>query len=216
MTVTDLLNAAREEAKLQPLSESELERDKFFYDLYLEDMLEERDWLFAYGKSTNLTLTQPDTDLGYKYVYIVGNTDVLDVLHINQVAPVIPINFQRTIEYGYTTDPITDEVSPNSGSYIFVNGLLHSTVPVTQIYYKKEPTPVNMPSSFRMFLIYTLGARLAKFSSDKELEGKLQAKAEKYHLRAARFEHQLNKNNELQDLYRFIKTYRTQTNFRYS
>ena len=216
MTPAQLMNAAREEAKLQRLSESELEHDKVFYDLYLEDILEERDWLFAYGKSTNLILTKPATDLGYKYVYNVNESNVQDVLHINQIAPVLPVDFHRTIDYGFATDPVTDEVTPNRGSYIFVNGLLHSTVPVTQIYYKKEPTPVNMPSSFRMFLIYTLAARLAKFSSDKELEGKLQAKAETYHLRAARYEHQLSKNNELQDLYQFIKTYRTQTNFRYS
>ena len=216
MTKTDLINAAREKARLGKLSESEQGSDKFFYDLYLEDILEERDWLFAYGKSTKLTLTEPELDLGYEYVYVVGDTDIEDVIFVNNPNPRVFINFRKSIKYGFTSDPVTDSTVPPDSGFIFVNGLLHSSVPVTQIFYKRKPSPENMPASFQLFLILTLAEHLARSSKDKELKDVLRREKNEAHLRATRFESKLYRDPQLEELYQWIRTYRKQTNYRYN
>ena len=161
MTELDIINAARIKAKLSEIPESSIRQDKIFYDLYLEDLLEEREWLFSIAKSTNLVLTKPAIDLGYKYVYSLGNTDVEDIISINTPRRPILANFQESIRYGFTTDPVSDLTIDQAQSYIYVNGLLHSSTPVTQVFYKRKVKPVNMEASFVLLMILTLAEHMA-------------------------------------------------------
>ena len=215
MTIVDLINAAREKAKLSPLSESEQEPNKVWYDLYLEDMLNERDWVFSYSKSSNLTLTQPSIDLGYKYVYVVGNTDVLDVISINQTFIRADVDFRDTVKYGYVTDPITDLAPAGNEQFVFVNGLLHSTTPVTEFFYKRIVKPVHMEAAFRLTLILKLAAHLAIYSTDKALKDELKAESKEYHLRACRTELKRPKDPQLAEIYDWLISYRKQASYRY-
>ena len=217
MTELDIINAARIKAKLSEIPESAIRQDKIFYDIYLEDLLAEREWLFTIAKSTNLTLTKPAIDLGYKYVYSLGNTDVEDVISINVPRQPVLTDFRDSVRYGFTTDPVSDLTIDQAQNYIFVNGLLHSSTPVTQVFYKRKTKPVNMESSFALLLILTLAEHMAAHKKDDPmLKDNLKREKENQHIRATRFEHQRPKNRELAEIYDFIRNYRTQTNLRYN
>ena len=217
MTELDIINAARVLSKQSEIPESSVRQDKIFYDLYLEDLLKERDWLFAIAKSTRLVLTKPAIDLGYKYVYSLGNTDVEDIISINNPRQVILTDFRDSLRYGFTTDPASELTAGQTQSFIFVNGLLHSSTPVEQVFYKRKVQPINMEDSFKLLLIYTLAEHMASHKKDNpELEDRLRRKKENQHVRATRFEHQRPKNRELAEIYDFIRNYRTQTNLRYN
>ena len=215
MTITDLINLAREKAELSPLSEAEQESDKRWYDLYLEDILEERDWLFSYARSEKLTLTEPTVDLGYKYVYVVGNTDILDIITINHRNLRPGINYRESIRYGFTTDPIEDLPVEGQPNFVFINGLLHSSVPVTQFFYKRKVTPATMKASFRILMIYTLAEHLAKSSAKPELEDRIKRKKDTAHLRACRDEMKRPSDPQLAEIYDWIRSYRKQAAYRY-
>ena len=217
MTELDIINAARIKAKLSEIPESSIRQDKIFYDLYLEDLLEEREWLFSIAKSTNLVLTKPAIDLGYKYVYSLGNTDVEDIISINTPRRPILANFQESIRYGFTTDPVSDLTIDQAQSYIYVNGLLHSSTPVTQVFYKRKVKPVNMEASFVLLMILTLAEHMATHKKqDPVLASEIRREKNNQHIRATRFEHKRPKNRELAEIYDFIRNYRTQTNLRYN
>lgn len=216
MTIVDLINMAREKAKLSPLSEDEQGPDRAFYDIYLEDLLDERDWIFTINKSTNLVLTKPEIDLDYAYAYIVGNTDVQDVLSINnEHRSKNGLYFRDSLRFGYVTDPVVEETLERS-NFVYTNGILYSTVPVTQIFYKRKPATVDMPPAFRLLLVLTLAEHMATSPhKDREIKSDLKRQRKDQHLRAIRHEMRRPTNPVLAEIYDFIQHYRTLTGARY-
>ena len=219
MNENDIINAARQKAKLSPLPDSDLAEDKVFYDLYLEDLLEEREWLFTIKKETEFNQVVPEIDLGYKYSYVLRSTDVIDVLsindqHISDIGSVV--GYRRAIRYGIATDP-AGEIAPSSlGQFVYVNGVLHSDVPITCAYYKRKVTPTAMRASFRLLLILTLAQHFAVYKKkDDMIVSGIKSEKREQHRRAMRYEIKRPKNPELAEIYDFLKSYRTQTSLRY-
>ena len=213
-TEIDIINLARTRAGKGEIAESELKSHSFVYDLILGDLLEEREWLFTLGISNNVTLTKPAIDLGYKYVYSLGNRDIKDVEAINYSSSLnlTSLSIRRAVDYGLAVDPIGEAPRTSNKEFLYVNGLLHTNVEVHTVVYKRIVKPVNMPDSFINLLSWALAEHFA-MTPGKDLERIDNVRRQKQiaHRRATRFESQNTGDPQLESIRKFRQQYRKST-----
>lgn len=213
-TELDIINLARFRGGKGEISESDLKSQTFVYDLILGDLLEEREWLFTLAVSNNLILTKPAIDLGYKFVYSLGDNNVENVEAINFSSSIdlASLSVRRAVEYGLAVDPIGESPRVSSKEFLFVNGLLHTNTEVKTVVYKRNVKPVNMPDSFRNLLAWCLAEHYA-MTPGKDLERIDNIRREKKmaHRRATRFESRNTNDPQLESIRKFRQQYRKST-----
>ena len=215
-TIEQVINFAREKAGKSKLESSEMEAEKETYNIYLSDLLEERNWLWSLGSTTNLTPTQDGSDLGYKYKYRV-NSDISDVIAVNfQRANTALLDVKRALDFGYATDPVGESTSTGSSNFVFIGGVLHSDVEVEKVIFKRKMSPEIMEPSFRLLLGYTLAHHYALTPPvAQENADRIKPLKEKAHVRAARSDTRKPVDPQLEEVYYYVRTLSIESSLRY-
>ena len=211
MTRYDILNEALAESANGTLPQENLEQYTNAYEVYLGDLLEERNWLFAYEITSNLSETEDGSDLGYRYKYrlpadatgIVGDTD-------NKVPRFLSTEEAHRAGYSVLPEELAERRVQRAG--IFVDGIYHTNSRLTSLLYKRTVTPDVMPKSFQKLLIYSLAERFAiSTSRDESLANRLRTKKREQHNRALREYVNAPSDPYLQSIYRWLIEFETST-----
>lgn len=210
-TVSKLINFARSTAGKSPVAETKMAPDREIYDIFNEALLEERTWLFAYAITTDLTLTKPTTDLGYKYAYVVDVQDIEDVLDVNPQSSRIDIDRvgrRRAVDFGIVA-PIITERGPQGADFIYVNGVLHTDQEVTKVIYKRIPVPTAMTAEYKLLLAYKIAYHFSLTpGADIERRQLIKSEITNLHVRAARADITPSSDPQTQELIAYFRSNR--------
>ena len=217
-TVESIINFARQRASLHKLPSSEMGDAKELYDIYLKDLLEERNWIWSIGITSEVTETRDGTNLGYSKKYRLG-VEAEDVLAINYNRVNLQLlDIKEALDYGYASDPVGEVIGDSGGdnSFAFINGVLHTNADVEKVIYKRLPDPRAMKMSFKLLLANKLALHFASEpGADVERAKFLKRELITIHVRAARDDAQKPKDTQLLEVYYFIKSLKTESNLRY-
>ena len=216
-SIVNLINDARAEGQEAELSSSELAEDLRHYDRYLKGALAEpHNWLFAFGIAENINQTQDGNNLGYRFRYRLG-VPAEDVIAVN---PETRIRFRSEasafgVGYVLGDDGSLDYGRGKSGSFIFIDGILHTDDIVKQVIYKRKVEPRSMEENFRQMLIY----RLARFynrtgKKDRDTEAYLKRLEMSSHKKAIAINRRKPQDSQLALIYDFLRRFYTETSVR--
>lgn len=208
MTVNELLNEALREADSDSLSSNELTVFLSTYHLYLDDLLEERPWLFTFASTSNITPTEDGPDLGFDYKYRIPS-DAIDVIGLNMEATPVFYSDKEALKMGYSPSRLGDNAPPGeTNSFIYLGGILHSHEEITCVVYRRKVTPDVMKPSFRLLMVLTLAERFARtIGKDQILIDRLRSAKKTQHLRACRDNLKRPNDPYLAGIYEYIKEY---------
>ena len=218
-TEEEVINFARNLAGLHKQSTAGLEIDKINYSAYLESLISERPWVFAYSITNKVVETNDGNDLGYTYKYRLG-VDAQDVIGLGDIpvsSNIATLSPRQASRYGYAVDPLSDRVGTlPAGDFLFVNGVLHTNSPVEKVIYKRNVTPELMEPDFKMLLAHTLGMYFAMTpGADLERRGFIKSERENYHIRACRRDTASHSDPQIRELANFLRSYYAETYGRY-
>ena len=221
MDRVDIINHALQLAEHTGVSSSVQNQDHISktFDLYYEDILTKRNWLWAHDifDSSNLVLTEDGANLGYKYKYTFDTLSkvnkVLD-LNRNDLANQAHLfrSKEEALDFGYT---LPDDPILNSGSkeFVFIDNILHTDCEnIENLLVQIEITPVNLPSPVKILLATELGAVFAKtIARKREVAKELKEEAKELWVNATREENKVPNNQHIRGVYEWLKEYYSQT-----
>lgn len=217
-TIEDIINFSLNKAGRMDKEASEMTQELKIYDIYLRDLLEERNWVWSFGTTRSVTQTEDGNDLGFKYRYRIG-ADAEEVVAINFGSNIglAGLSIHESLRAGYAIDPIGEpEGIPGDNSFVFINGVLHSNSEVTSVIFKKIPDPVEMPTPFKILLAWKMATHFViEPGGDRDRQDTINSELRKAHLRACRFETRKPTDPQLLEVYNYVKTLRTETYLRY-
>ena len=213
MKKSELINLALLTAGGAPVSASTQSEFESIYDMILDDLLEERPWLFTLTLTRDLTPTTGGTNLRYKYKYILPSNavDILQTQDINTYN----LSVQEGVRIGLSVPIAQDRVTTAQSKYIFINGILHSDKPLTEIIYRRKVSPEVMTASFRKLLVYKLAEWFARHRDKNETAAnEIERQSNRLHKRALRDEINRPSNPYLASIYDWLRAYYYNTGIR--
>ena len=185
---TDIVNSAYvrarqgEEAKVDIVDTP----DEATYYEVLDELLSTRNWLFAFDllKSNRFQEVEPPLSLGYERAYALPE-NVVEILslcpqQVNSNISSLPL--RRQLDAGFISDSYTI-ASIETQDYVFVDNILYTDSPLTEVLVKITPTPSQMSSSFRLTLITQLAII---FNSQGQADVNLEASLRREHKQSFR------------------------------